>query len=430
MASTPETNFSGDDAHLQRPSHKNRDNNQLFVKTLPSPRRSDSDSSAIDPSDADASNAEFFDTDSSDTDTSEDVAAQDEAIRLAYLTILDHFCGITPEEDYPTFNLRNQRTYRRLYSKLAKQSGLLEHFESEIRKDWNATTGILTLRFMAKEVHEVCQFELLVALKGKVSCLVDEYPSLQAFRGKIIFAGHSPIIVKGRSRVPRFEKSPDGQTKYNGRAYFALEVAYSQSENDLLQKAREYFEDGPNPVFTLLNINIDYQRPATRAAQDYIHSASVSLYTSTPSNGEVTIRCLMDRHVFRNENGEAMPGELLIPFKLLLPLDERSKIPLDAQNAALRFSFESLSELVSDSEKAQQESETASSNPLPSSRKFTWVGEDGNVIRQAKVSEPQQQRTPSRTDQLLRPGRTRSAIQLRRSSRLRSASSRRGTGAQ
>ncbi|KAJ2998889.1 hypothetical protein NUW58_g180 [Xylaria curta] len=228
MTSTPETSFSSGGADLTRVSSRPHTTETACYEkrkkpvadTLPSPRHSDY--SSTDP--ADASDVDFWSAGSFDSD-SEDEPAQDDALQQAYRVIWDHFCGFTPKEEQPTFHLRNQRTYRKLHAILSKTSGLLAHFQEKIRKDWNALTGVLTLRLMITAVHELCQEGIVAALKEELDRLATLYPSLRTFRDRVWSGGHLSVYRKGKFRVPWYEASPDGQFICDGRICFILEVA-------------------------------------------------------------------------------------------------------------------------------------------------------------------------------------------------------------
>ncbi|KAI1123513.1 hypothetical protein F5Y10DRAFT_270006 [Nemania abortiva] len=323
--------------------------------------------------------AETWSADSSDDNTTQGVV-----LELAYQVIWNHFCGFFPEEDHPTFNLGSQRAYRKLYSMLAKHKGLFAHFKDEIRKDWDAGTGILTLRLMDTMLHDQCQERFLETLKKEMNHLLTTYPSLRPFRDNLIFGRHARICYKKKqSRVPSFHASPDGQLSYGGKRSFILEVEHGESDESISQKVDGYYWNAPSPEYTLLVINLQDALPATSASQHYHHQGSVSMWSPTVDrNKDYTVRCFIKNRIFRDRDGQAMPGELLIPFELLLPPNERRKIPLDARSATIRFSFESLSELVRQSEEMEQsmEEETNAAEKRPPARKVTMMDEDGSIM--------------------------------------------------
>lgn len=142
MASTPETSFSSDEGCARPSNVKAGEKAALF--RLPSPQRSDSE-------------------------TNDDAH---EAIQQAYQAIWDSFCG-WPAQENLTFNIQDQQSYERLYQKLAKHQGPLQYFEDDLRKDWNATTGELTLKLMATTLHEVVKERLKPATFHPVGAISD-----------------------------------------------------------------------------------------------------------------------------------------------------------------------------------------------------------------------------------------------------------------
>ncbi|KAI7782428.1 hypothetical protein LA080_013575 [Diaporthe eres] len=89
----------------------------------------------------------------------------DANIYQAYQTAWDTFYGL-PRPEYPLFQLGSQETYERLHRKLSEHPHpvLLEHFENEIRKDWNCETGELRLRLVASYLHDVFQEILSITI--------------------------------------------------------------------------------------------------------------------------------------------------------------------------------------------------------------------------------------------------------------------------
>ncbi|KAI0443367.1 hypothetical protein F4803DRAFT_561614 [Xylaria telfairii] len=392
MTSTPETSFSSGGADFIRVSSRPHTtetacyekHKKPVADTLPSPRHFDY--SSTDP--ADASDVDFWSAGSFDSD-SEDEPAQDDALQQAYR---------------PTFHLRNQQTYQKLHAILSKTSGLLAHFQEKIRKDWNALTGVLTLRLMITAVHELCQEGIVAALKEELDRLATLYPSLRTFRDR-----------KGKFRVPWYEASPDGQFICDGRICFILEVAYSQTKAKVFQKVQDYFKHARHPEFTLLVIKIKPPRSNERP-QEYRHKGSVSLYTPKPTaNKGRVIQCTINKQPFRDKLGQAMPGELLLPFKALIPHSEHDLIPEDARDATIQLSFESLTELLRKSEEKQwewrREGEEDEDEEGPC-EPITVIDTDGSIIWEATGEELEEERAAKR--QRISPP------QLRRSTRIRS----------
>ncbi|KAJ3578460.1 hypothetical protein NPX13_g2101 [Xylaria arbuscula] len=96
----------------------------------------------------------------------------------AYNIIWDSFCGLPTRDAYPSFSLPDQQAYDRLCEKVSEHDGLLSYFNESLRKDWNAETGILTLRLMPSPMHEHFQDCLIDAIKKELNRIATEYLSL------------------------------------------------------------------------------------------------------------------------------------------------------------------------------------------------------------------------------------------------------------
>ncbi|KAI0106244.1 hypothetical protein GGR51DRAFT_571545 [Nemania sp. FL0031] len=292
--------------------------------------------------DTSISDSDHTDSDNESSGTSQDAAAvHEELVEEPYQVIKrlsDKFYSPSLyEEEYPTFDLRNQETLEELYSKLFKHN-LAGYFKNDICKEWNAGTGILTLRPIESKIREYTASFVLDALIEEIDRVANKHSYLQQFRNNFERYSRRNIHIGVTSgNFPRFMKSPDGQIRYkDGRfPYFVVEIGYRQTEQQVHQRMQEYMINGPEDEFTILAVNIEYALPHGRLCTRYVYTLA------------------RDR-TFRNNNGESMRGELLIPFKLLLPPEERSKIPWDAKPAQLQLTFESLSEIVCVAEKAQR----------------------------------------------------------------------------
>lgn len=400
MASTPGASFSS----KEDSPRANKRPHTAHPSRLPTPQASD-DSSVIEEN-------------------------SDEAIQQAYHAIWNNFCGLPDSCLYnPTFQLQNQRSYELLYQSLEQQPGLRQYFDEECRQDWSAATGELRLRFMALPIHEVFKELLGDTIKQELSRIKNDTPGLRPFCQRLVSGGHSKVLkTSGTSHLPVFVKSPDGQLQYRGQRYptFLFEIAYSQRNQSLLQTVNELFEALPGRIGTVLAVDIDYRERKARKANMHSHSARISLWTSMLEDDEVTIQCLVDAEVFRSSDGSAMPGEIAIPFELLLPRKEREKLPVRGE--ALRLNFGYLSALVDIAEERQYiNDKSVSGSPPPQPKRLRWVDAQGTVTRREELPVPKRQRTA--TDSGAPPSsRTRSRSQPRRSSRVRSVSRGRSKG--
>lgn len=411
MASTPDTSFSSTDGCYRASRSKARSGSRL--SKLPSPQRSESSAGTHE-----------------DQERATEGVLDD--IQPVYQAIWDSFCGLAVPEN-PTYHL-DQILYELLYHKLAEHGGLLQYFEDDIRKSWNAATGKLTLHFMATRVHELFKEKLGLAIHQELDRIARK-PSLLPFRNKITSAGHSRVQKKGTFRAPVFDKSPDGQLIYKSALYppFIFEIAYSQREKSLQETVDEFFENAPGKICTILAVEIEYAEAKDRLAEDHHHAASVSLWTTEPTEDGIDIHCLMNAQRFRNRDGSHLPGIVAMPFSSFLPIKERNKLPstaIDAE-AEVHLDFADLSEFVRLAEVAQRISDegispspSVSPAPAPSPtrpKKLRWLDHEGNVTREAKMIEPKRRRLQSPSRLPVRP-QTRSASRPRRSDRLRSMS--------
>lgn len=399
MASTPDTSFSSS-AESPRGRSRKKTRDAAALPTLPSPQRSDTD-----------------------TDGARDLTDG------PYQTIWDHFCGLPPPASSIVFDLRDQATFESLYERLDRQPGLLSFFEENIWKEWDADTGVLLLRLvpMAELIHEVTKVELDYAIKTELNRIARDIPALQPLRDKIIQAGHAHVRKKTRqSRAPTFWKVPDGQIIAQGHRYppFIVEVAYSQTEKELLDTVRTYFTKLPGKVCTILSINIQFAEEQKRKSPGHFHAASVSLWTSALSedNGnDILIRHAIDAE-FRDNKGQPVPGTVNIPLESFLPLKERDQYNIPA-HAELRLDFSDLASYVALGEARQRESDKSvsrSPTPQPKQRvRVLFTDVDGAIVDEHTM--PSKRRRAGSTAMTSRP-RTRSQSRPRRSSRIRSRS--------
>ncbi|KAI0470041.1 hypothetical protein GGR56DRAFT_150516 [Xylariaceae sp. FL0804] len=353
------------------------------------------------------------------------------AVDQAYEAIWRSFCGLPPQEARPSFYLGGQESFESLHERLAHQEGLLEHFECEVRKDWDSGTGELTLRLMTTPLHDAFKDLFVIALDRGLERLATEYPLLAPFRAKILSGGHGYVRKQSGSRAPYFDKSPDGQLAYQKEKYppFLFEVAYSQPDHDLRTTCAGYLEEIPG--CTVIGFDIGYHGSERRREPGHYHSASLAMWTSsiaddTDDTDDIIIRPLLKETVFRNNKGQALPGELSIPFRLLCPSRERPLIPEAVQDVALRMDFAQLAGFVGAAEERQRDAEAAAesrSSAVPRRRKIRWLDDEGNTTKERDVAEPKRRRVGS--DAEVAERRTRSTSRPRRSSRLSSVSSNR-----
>lgn len=368
MTSKPATSFSSEDGNERAIKGRRR---KSSPSKLPSSERSDSDTHS------DPSETHHHDEDDDADDDADDAGSQ------AYQTVLRSLCGLPAEEARPTFHLKDQHTYECLYQRLAETVGLLGYYEEEIRKDWNSETGHLTLRLTQSTLHEIFKEDLGRALSQELDRVAKTHPPLEPFCDKIMSAGHAQVTKRGRrSHAPHFDRSPDGQLQYRGHRYphVIIEIAYSQDKKILDEIVAEYFEQISDKFCTCLAFDIDYAYPQGGREPGHKHPASVSVLTSEPDPEDletINIKSLMDTVVFRDKDATATPGELVLPFRLLVPAGERNNIP--DTDAEARLPFARLAGFVDEAEQQQRVIE-ASVTPEPAApprRKLRWLDKDG-----------------------------------------------------
>lgn len=436
MVSTPDTSFSGSEECYPNSEEPKPGGPKSEAKAKGKERRSlPSPQSTTDTTDAatddDASDDELSHAHTLATDTAI-------AVEQAYQAIWDSFCGL-PATTNPTFHLRNQKSYESLHQKLAthaRDRQLLQHFE-DTRKDWDAATGDLTLRLMATPLHDVFKRCIESAIESQLSRITEHAPF------KILSGSHSKIQNRkdNPSAVPLFDKSPDGQFYYNSDPNttdhyryppFVLEVAYSQDEQDLRQTATSFLRNMAGEILTVLTIDIQYLKHKERKGGN-CHTASLSLWTANEEQGrDGALRVSCSTHEFRGKDGKALPGELVLPLDLFLPLDKRGGNPADGESE-VRLSFSRLSGFIDEAEERQRIADATPSPPrLRSKRANTliWEGVDGDVTEEKLASGPKRRKTGSEPTTIGTRSRTRSLSQPRRSDRVRLASRGRGSPAQ
>ncbi|KAI1753485.1 hypothetical protein F4782DRAFT_529362 [Xylaria castorea] len=235
-------------------------------------------------------------------------------IERAQLVIEDSYQSqLVPH--YPTFCFQGKRSYEKLRRKLQDGDGcLLRYFDESLRKDWNAETGELALRLMPSSLYELVEELLVDAIKGELDRVAKANHSLQAIRKDIRDSSHASLHNSSIEYPVSVYKPPDGQFFYDDirGAPFVIEISYSEKEHELLTRIKEYFIY-LHSVSTVLAVDIEYAPPEIPQAPDYTHRATVCLWTAKRTGETIDIQ----RHKKANfrGNGQAVPGQLIIPFK-------------------------------------------------------------------------------------------------------------------
>lgn len=283
-----------------------------------------------------------------------------------------HFQGLPLScGPYPTFHFSTDCAYASLLHRFEVGGNqLLAHFKNEVRADWDPAGCTLTLRLMPTHVHEGIKNKFQRALCEEIKRIAHEYPLLRALCEKLETYGHADVKANGSN------KSPDGQLLFDGAKHptFIFEVAYSQREKKLLETIEMYFD--MFEICTVLTIDVEYV-PSTSRKSLGSPLSPVSLWTSMEEAGDIIIQQVLDRKAFRQEK-QPLPGELIIPFKLLLPWTERNSQHLPDAN--LRFPFSELSDWVSQTEARQRLQDATPSPPPPRPKKRRYVNQGGEEV--------------------------------------------------
>ncbi|KAF2962897.1 hypothetical protein GQX73_g10678 [Xylaria multiplex] len=303
-------------------------------------------------------------SDTDESDSSFDTDESDDKVYRIQKVIEDCYYG-RPIEHNPTFAC-NQAQYNKLCKKLdgrdrhsSNGSNLLQYFNESLRVDWSSSAGQLTLRTMVTTIHERTLQPLNVLL-GMELDRVGKHPELANLRAK------TPETHGVLGKVEE-EKSPDSQFCFedgkNLPTTFVIEIACSQTEHDLSKKTQIYFEK--LHVCTVLSIKI-------YSTQRRSH-ASYYLYTTSKLGNKTVVS--LKKQPFRN-NGQALEGELVIPFSAFLPLQLRNAT---SETEQLRISFRTLSDIVDGAERAHRLRLYTEMNPLPP-RKIQYDFESSRML--------------------------------------------------
>ncbi|KAI0439747.1 hypothetical protein F4803DRAFT_27392 [Xylaria telfairii] len=425
MDSTPSTSFSSNDSHWRRDSTKHgRDSYERD-----SGKKRDCDSFALPSPSQTLDINPRTDTDSQGEgeDEDEDKSLHERAIDQAYKAIWNNFCGLPPLNHVSVFHIGCQRAYEKLHHKLADREGLLDHYKESVRRGWDEDTGDLILRLGMTTLHEVVAAEVIRAIIKEVDRIEQENPSLAGYCRNMISANSSSVSKKRKgSAVPYYDKCPDGQLRYKGTRYppLILEVAYSQDERNVRQKAEDVLKRLPGQVCTVLALDIGYADPETRKPKTHSHQASVSTWVSIAKrNGSLDIKRAKAK-VFRDESGKPVPGEILLPFDIVLPIEVRPEVPSPAPS--IRLSFELLSKIVNDAEECQRLDDDDQPDTVADVKVVRFLDENDELEEEHPLPPPKRRKPSSQAGDLpLR--RTRSTSEPRRSNRLRASSENRGS---
>lgn len=246
-----------------------------------------------------------------------------------------------------------------LRDRLAESPRLLEHFDNDIRFDYDPDRATLVLRLMVSELHEyikdsICSAILVQLLQ--ISKNKKYSGSLRDLVTSIKSLGHALVPLNTRNAIAgqiQAKKSPDGQYRFlvktpgqkpyfENRPPFVIEVGYSQDAADLETLAQDYYELSNNQIKTVLTIDIDYSKPVDYQAAAHGRAARFCLYRSQDRPHHNV--------VFRNARGNAADGSLdlrLIDFVPNFVLNNLShNLCQTAEKVIVQIPFKELCQFV------------------------------------------------------------------------------------
>ncbi|KAI0442068.1 hypothetical protein F4803DRAFT_388252 [Xylaria telfairii] len=261
-------------------------------------------------------------------------------VKKAFQAIKASFEGESAR-GYLTFHFESPSSFQSLQERLRNSSnGLSQFVDNKLRLDWNINTCDLLLRLMPTTIHDLFEASVDGAITAKLLAIAKNDSRLKPFVSQI-FPGHHSDIQHTDEKGAKFNRSPDGQFCYKKSPFPLLifEVAYAQSEKEVLKKAIEYFHNLSD--CTLITFDLTYPRSHQnhkRAATDGV----VSFYMTSELEARDGDMCNMvdveqENAVFQSA-GQPMEGKIEIPFSRFVPQEQRHNVPEDAPNVCFDFS--------------------------------------------------------------------------------------------
>ncbi|KAI1745861.1 hypothetical protein F4680DRAFT_442135 [Xylaria scruposa] len=275
-----------------------------------------------------------------DTDTESEATDPETEIQRAFEAIDTLYHWDCSPSDTLTFTL-SVPSYAQLRDRLEEEEGLLEYFDN---KPWPE----YSTRIRPQNLSDAIKAQLDIVAAENNGALLDIRKKLRD--GRNTYCGKKKDVSKGHT-------APDGQLRYRGfkDAPFVFEITHTKTKGNVEKKVEACFK-GISSMCTILIINIIIPTPNERKL-GLRYGATVSLWVAeragTNKNTSM-LQTLVNNELFRNKMGGALPGELKIPFKYLLPPEERTKNPA-IPGAELTFSYQSLAKIIEDAEDNERE---------------------------------------------------------------------------
>ncbi|RWA06904.1 hypothetical protein EKO27_g8193 [Xylaria grammica] len=157
-----------------------------------------------------------------------------------------------------------------------------------------------------------------------------------------------------------------------------------QDGKDLRQKVQGVLIRFAGQVRTVLGVDIGYANPEKRKPDTYLHKS--------------------------DESGEPLPGEILLPFDVLLPTEFRSEVPSPPPN--IRISFKRLTEIIDAAVTFQRIDDGPGPVPVvEEADAIRFFNEDDELEEEHPLPAPKRQKTSSQAA-ALPLGQTRSMNKL------------------
>ncbi|KAF2763828.1 hypothetical protein EJ03DRAFT_332417 [Teratosphaeria nubilosa] len=207
-------------------------------------------------------------------------------------------------------------------------------------------------RHMTTPIHEQLVHAISTLLDANIQRLKDDGQLSDALRqavANLTNGGHRRVPLQLRNRP--WDSDPDVQWREDGDdslPTFVAEVAYTQSDQDVLEKAKNYIRASRGCIRAVLVATAPYARLQRQAGSLYLLRPRVN-----PENKKFSV-VTEQAAVYVGENGARKSGHFLIRLSDLLTFDQGSQEREEADNASLTFDFASLNDALERGRRQQE----------------------------------------------------------------------------
>lgn len=113
---------------------------------------------------------------------------------------------------------------------------------------------------------------------------------------------------------------------------FIYEIAHSESEEGLHESADEYFDKLSDSTGAILAFKLSYNR---KRDPDFAYSATVSFFGAWEHEDSLWQKRIINNETFWESGQPPRPRRFVIPFELLIPFEERKKLPSEMRSDGL-----------------------------------------------------------------------------------------------